>query len=576
VAQDPGVREGDKVLMAEVEIPAESLSSGPRGHRISVVDYDASTDTLYSGFAPADLADDPFGSISFDEMLVNPQFHSWNVYAVAMRTLTRFEFALGRKVAWSHEGHQLKIFPHAFRDTNAFYAPEAEALMFGYFQGKKNTIFSCLAHDVVAHEMTHAVIDGLRSGFMIPSSPDQAAFHEGFADVVALLEVLSLPEVVRAILENNWSEAQNRPDQPAEQIEWFRVTERQLLETDLFGLAVEMGKEMSASRGDALRRSVMLEPDEDLLELEEWSEPHRRGEILSAIMLKAFVNVWMERISRLRKLKYGRFDIGSVADEGAEAASMLLTTAMRAIDYTPPIHLTFSDFRSALLTADYELRPEIDKYNFRQRLREAFDAFGVPSAPDSDPSGRWVRESDAIGAREVDYGRSRFEGMQRDPDEVFRFAWENRNALGFVDEAYTKVASIRPAVRIAPEDGALLRETVVEIIQQIEVQGRELASLGMQRPQGMTLDQPIVLQGGATLIFDDYGHLKYRIRNALPHPKLDANHDPRIARLNSSRLREMWIAGDLDERGRSLGSQRLRDIHLRKSTDDEVLRKEQW
>ncbi len=576
IAQDPGVRGEDGIVLAEVEIPAESLSAGPRGHRIAVIDYDASTDTLYSGFAPPDTPDDPFGKLSFEEMLVSPDFHAWNVYAVAMRTLSRFEFALGRKVAWSHDGHQLKIFPHAFRDTNAFYAPEAEALMFGYFQGRENVVFSCLAHDVIAHEMTHAVIDGLRPGFSIASSPDQAAFHEGFADVVALLEVLSLPEVVRAILDHNWSESEKRTDERPEQIEWFRVTEKQLLETDLFGLAVEMGKELSANRGDALRRSVKLKPNTEWLELEEWKEPHRRGEVLSAVMLKAFVNVWMARISRLRKLRRGHYDVGSVAEEGAEAARTLLTTAMRAIDYTPPVHLTFSDFRTALLTADYELRPEVDKFNFRSSLNDAFDAFGIPSAPDSGDYGRWSRESDAGGVREIDYGRSRFEGMQRDPDEVFRFVWENSGALGLADDAYTAVASIRPATRIAPEDGAFLRETVVEVRQQIEVQGRELSALGMTQPRGMGPNQPVVLRGGATLIFDDYGRLKYNIRNTLPLAKSHEIHNRRIARLNSSRLREMWIAGDLDERGRNRGLQRLREIHLRKATDDVVLRKEQW
>ena len=68
-----------------------------------------------------------------DELLRDPRFHQQNVYAIVMRILARFEYALGRRVSWSFGGHQLKIAPHAFLDANAFYTKEDEALLFGYF-----------------------------------------------------------------------------------------------------------------------------------------------------------------------------------------------------------------------------------------------------------------------------------------------------------------------------------------------------------------------------------------------------------------------------------------------------------
>ena len=47
IAQDPSVRVRGKILTADVEIPAEELLPGPRGYRVSVIDYDSSTGVLY-------------------------------------------------------------------------------------------------------------------------------------------------------------------------------------------------------------------------------------------------------------------------------------------------------------------------------------------------------------------------------------------------------------------------------------------------------------------------------------------------------------------------------------------------
>jgi len=55
-------------------------------------------------------------------LLQDPRFHAQHVYAIAMRTLAQFEFALGRRCAWGSGGHQIHIVPHAFADANAFYS----------------------------------------------------------------------------------------------------------------------------------------------------------------------------------------------------------------------------------------------------------------------------------------------------------------------------------------------------------------------------------------------------------------------------------------------------------------------
>src|SRR4030095_5881167 len=88
---------------------------------------------------------------------------------------------------------------------NAFYSPEAKGILFGYFTAaKKNQgdnlpgqrVFTCLSHDIVAHEVTHAIIDGIRTYFTEPTNPDVLAFHEAFADLAALFAHFSHKEAL--------------------------------------------------------------------------------------------------------------------------------------------------------------------------------------------------------------------------------------------------------------------------------------------------------------------------------------------------------------------------------------------
>ena len=84
-------------------IPSEALARGPVGYRVEVIDYDASNYMLYlpRPLPPGD--DDPFERYTDRQLLEDPRFHGQNVYAIVMRTLARFEFALGRRICWGSE-----------------------------------------------------------------------------------------------------------------------------------------------------------------------------------------------------------------------------------------------------------------------------------------------------------------------------------------------------------------------------------------------------------------------------------------------------------------------------------------
>ena len=436
IAQDPSVKFRGRILTTQLTVPAEALIEGPCGHRVNVIDYNSSTGTLYEPLVypqpkngkcvdPFALKKENGGSAEqrrrADQRLIDdPRFHAQNVYAIAMRTLAQFEFALGRRCAWGSDGHQLHIAPHAFADANAFYSRADRGLFFGYFTGADGKlVYTCLSHDVVAHETTHALLDGLRGRYMEPSTPDQAAFHEGFADIVALLSVYSLPDVVDAGLDLASGERGSLIS--------AKLLERDALKGSvLFGLAEEMGQELNAVRGDALRRSVNLAPGKPYMSFDrypEFAEPHRRGELLVAAIINAFIDMWLARLDKIGPVAPGKKDRSIVRDAGAQAAGHLLTMAIRAIDYCPPTDITFSDYLSALLTVDREVVPDDHKYGYRAALLKNFKDYGIESAGETADDGTWKRCDDET----LIYSRTHLDSMLRDPEEVFRFIWENRN-----------------------------------------------------------------------------------------------------------------------------------------------------
>lgn len=572
VAQDPSLRESNgSILLTKVWIPRERLDPGPRGPRVQVIDYDSSR-RRYRPPLQDIGPNGKFAQPSDELILEHPGFRAHNSYAIAMQTLRVFEDALGRRVPWAGTAHQLKIAPHAFVGANAFYSRESEALLFGYFAGESGPVFSSLSHDVVVHETTHALLDGLRSWYSGPSHPDQAAFHEGLADIVALFSVLSDTSLVARILEIHagplTSASRVTSAMPA-QIDRGYLDDRDFKRSVLFGLATQMGQELSGIRGQPLRRSLEdLQPGQIDIDSDEFAAPHRRGEVLVAILLHSFVEIW---IARLKKLAGNGNTVASewIAQEAADIADELLSLVVRALDYTPPVHIEFGDYLSALLTADNETRPTDGRYQLQAHLLAMFDKFGVSPAAGKGNDGRWLPPQTTI-----DYTTTRFESLQRDPDEAFRFIWANSLAIGLEDIAHTRVLSVRPCFRRTPVDGLTVRETVVECLQLLTLKASELERLAnLRKPRSLADDADVRLQGGVTLIFDERGNLKYAVHKALHPGKSTSNRRSQQSRLN--RLVEQgWFSTNRPPTG-------IAALHEARTLSQEPAvtradRKEQW
>jgi hypothetical protein len=355
-------------------VPWEPLVPGPIGEYLEVIDYDPASGRLYEPVDlehPHVLAQDGLAPSES-----SPLAHQQMVYAVAMTTIRNFERALGRKALWAPDRNynfvkRLRIYPHALRGANAYYSPDQKALLFGYFKAEEDdgvhapgsTVFTCLSHDIVAHETTHALLDGMHRRYIEPTHPDSLAFHEAFADLVALFQHFTFPEVLRHQV------AQTRGD----------LRQRSLL--------AELAQEFGQALGNhgALRSALRDKPDPSVLS--STMEPHERGSILVAAVFDAFATVYQERASRLIQIATAGSGIlppgalpslliDELSREAAKAASHFLNMCIRALDYAPPVGLTFGDYLRALVTADRDMVPE-DPHGYRVALIDAFRKWGI-------------------------------------------------------------------------------------------------------------------------------------------------------------------------------------------------------
>jgi hypothetical protein len=493
IAQDPSIKIGREILTARVAVPAEELLPGPRGARFHVVDYDASQRVLTQ---PAVIGpEDRFVNAPDRVLLSDPDFRAQNVYAIAARTLAAFEQSLGRRLGWAFHGHQLYLVPRAFPELNAYYSPEDAAILFGYLPTSGGELRTALSHDVIAHETTHAVLDGLRPRFAEPGLPDQPAFHEALGDIVALLSVFSTQEVVERLL---------GPADDDGRIDRRRLTARTLRRTALFGLAEELSRS-AGERGSGLRRSIDLEPSGAWRAQRQFVEPHRRGEVVVASVMETLLRMWTGRLRPI--LVARRVDRARVAEEGTKAASHLLGMILRGIDYMPPIELEFEDVVDSVLKADEVVAPDDDKHEYRTALEESFAAFDVRR-----PEGGIIDLTRTPGPV---YERMNFAALRSDEDEVFRFIWENAEVFGISRDYRLRVESVQPSVRVGP-DGLMVGEVVASYIQSLELSAAELRACGVELPRGLRPEAQLQIWGGGVLVFDQFGRAKYHQTKPLP------------------------------------------------------------
>ena len=369
----------------------------PCGEYIEIIDYDPATGVFYP---PVNLDDtELLLQDGLEPNVNNPQFHQQMVYAVIMTTIKNFEKALGRKIQWAEHVYykirngrkefvsefveRLRVYPHALRQANAYYHPDKKALLFGYFpaapaspmlQLPGSTVFTCLSHDIIAHETTHAILDGLHRRYIEPTHPDTRAFHEAFADTVALFQHFTFPEVLKHQI------AQTRGNLSSNNLLGQLAQE--------FGKAVGCYGSLRDFIGSYNEATGKWEPQKpNPAEYQTEFGFHKRGAILVAAIFDAFLNIYRRRIQTILRiatdgsgiLREGELHpdlVNKLAEMAAKTASHILRICVRALDYCPPVDITFGDYLRAIITADKDMVAD-DEGDYRVAFIEAFQKRGI-------------------------------------------------------------------------------------------------------------------------------------------------------------------------------------------------------
>ncbi len=372
-----------------VSLPWSPIARGPIDEYLEIIDIDPASGACY---APADLNHPAIlAQDGLEPSESDPRFHQQMVYAVARKTIGHFEEALGRVALWSaklvrRDGkyddrfvRRLRIYPHALREANAYYSPSKKALLFGYFTepegmerglAPNSTVFTCLSYDIIAHETSHALLDGLHPRFAEAGS-DMRAFHEAFSDMVALFQHFTHHDALRDSIRR--SETKTNFDHM------------------LTSLAVQFGRSLegrSALRSALGRRwDERLGKDVPMTVLNTQSEPHERGAVLVAAVFDAFLDIYQRRSADLMRIATGGTGVmpdgemppdlvNRLAREASKTAGHILRMVIRALDYCPPVDITFGDYLRAMITGDLDLAP-VDSYDYRTSVVSAFRNRGI-------------------------------------------------------------------------------------------------------------------------------------------------------------------------------------------------------
>lgn len=321
-----------------------------------------------------------------EELIDNPYFHQVNTFAVVSSTLDFVEEEVGHPIYWK-DGGPLEVRPHAFEGMNAFYMPNPPSLNFGFFTSpfRRTPVWTCLSHDIVSHELGHAILDSFRPYYFFSSDLDPAALHESFADLLAMFAALQYPAVVKQL---------------------YKDTQGNMRHPSLVShLAEEFGKGIAGASIPYLRSAL-----EGTTYTNASKEPHARSSTWTA----AIYEILERLVADSHPAGFlGKTGFAEFCDALARASGWVKGMLLRSLHYTSPASLTMPMLARLIYEADARVFPDDSK--FRDIAKEVFQ--------------KWELWNDQIDLQAPDLGAV-FEALQgAEPRELGRALQEHADAL---------------------------------------------------------------------------------------------------------------------------------------------------
>jgi len=297
----------------------------------------------------------PVSTNTFGDLIQTPgtdAFDAVHTFAVVRETLTMYQRAraIGSSPAilpwqWNSPANTdpLSVFPHGLPDTmNAFYSRNLKALKFGDFIKPGSTppqrVFTCRSLDIVSHETGHAILDGLKPGWLLFGNPPQTGgLHESFGDLTAIFLTLSQLDQVEAIITQTKANLHDK--------------------TFLSDLAEEFG--LALGRPNGLRNA-----DNDLKLSEVGTEVHAISQVFTGAIYDIMADIFaFERRTATKDDAAALYEVGQY----------VMSLVLRAIIAAPASAATFADVANQMLNVAFADGQPVQYRNFirnRFALRE--------------------------------------------------------------------------------------------------------------------------------------------------------------------------------------------------------------